>query len=286
MHDIQVGSISIGVDHPLALIAGPCMIESEEIVLRTAERILQIANRLQMPFIFKSSYLKDNRSSSKTYQGPGLEEGLRILQKVKDTFGVPLLSDIHDQHDVAAAAEILDVIQIPAYLSMQTGLTLSVARAGRVVNVKKGQFLDPHDVKNIVRKIEGEGNHQILLTERGSCFGYHNLIVDMRSFSIMREIGYPVVFDPTHAIRVYGISSSDPKGGTPGFVPALSRAGVAAGIDAIFIETHPDCANALCDAASMWPLDLLESLLRQLQPIDELMRKQKKIEFCSPSEPM
>jgi 2-dehydro-3-deoxyphosphooctonate aldolase (KDO 8-P synthase) len=164
---------------------------------------------------------------------------------------------------------------------MQTGLTLAVARTGKVVNVKKGQFLDPHDVKNIIGKIEGEGNHQILLTERGSCFGYHNLVVDMRSFSIMRGLGYPVIFDPTHAIRVYGISSSDPKGGTPGYVPALSRAAVATGIDAIFIETHPDCPSALCDAASMWPLDLLESLLRQLQPIDALVKEQEKIEFGS-----
>lgn len=284
MQDIQVGSIPIGVDHPLALIAGPCMIESEEIVLRTAEKIRQIADRLQMPFIFKSSYLKDNRSSSKTYQGPGLEKGLEILQKVKNTFDIPVLSDVHDQHDVKAATEVLDVIQIPAYLSMQTSLTLAVARTGRVVNVKKGQFLDPHDVKNIIGKIEGEGNRQILLTERGSCFGYHNLVVDMRSFSIMRGLGYPVVFDPTHAIRVYGISSSDPKGGTPGFVPAISRAAVAAGIDAIFIETHPDCRNALCDAASMWPLDLLESLLQQLHSIDELVRAQKVIEFRPRSE--
>ncbi len=279
MQTIQVGSISIGGQHPLALIAGPCMIESEELVMRTAERIRQITDRLQMPFIFKSSYLKDNRSSSTTYQGPGLEEGLKILQQVKDTLGVPVLSDVHDLHDVDRAAEVLDVIQIPAYLSMQTSLTLTVARTGKVVNVKKGQFLDPHDVKNIIGKIEGEGNHQILLTERGSSFGYHNLVVDMRSFSIMRGFGYPVVFDPTHAIRVYGISSSDPKGGTPGYVPSISRAAVAAGIDAIFIETHPDCQRALCDAASMWPLDLLEPLLQQLKPIDELVRSQKRIEY-------
>jgi 2-dehydro-3-deoxyphosphooctonate aldolase (KDO 8-P synthase) len=279
MQEIQVGSISIGKEHPLVLIAGPCMIESEDIILRTAEKIKQITDQLQMSFIFKSSYLKDNRSSSKTYQGPGLEEGLKILQKVKEMFGVPLLSDVHDQHDVKTAAEVLDVIQIPAYLSMQTGLTLAVARAGRAVNVKKGQFLDPHDVQNIIGKIEGEGNRQILLTERGSCFGYHNLIVDMRSFSIMQNLGYPVIFDPTHAIRVYGISSSDSKGGTPGYVPALSRAAVAAGIDGIFIETHPDCRSALCDAASMWPLDLLEPLLQQLLPIHELTKKQKEIEY-------
>ena len=279
MRVVKVGSISIGNKHPLVLIAGPCVIESEEIVLKTAEAIQKITDRLQIPFIFKSSYLKDNRSSSKTYQGAGLDEGLRILQKVKDTSGVPVLSDIHDQHDAEKAAEVLDVIQIPAYLSMQTGLTVAVAKTGKVVNVKKGQFLDPNDVKNIIGKIEGEGNTQILLTERGSCFGYHNLMVDMRSFQVMHELGYPVVFDPTHAIRVYGISSSDLRGGTPQYVPGLSRAAVAAGIDAIFIETHPDCKKALCDAASMWPLQHLEPLLVQLKAIDELVKTQEKIEL-------
>ncbi len=272
---LSVASVRIGGGHPLALIAGPCVIESEELVIQTAGKIQEITGRLGIPFIFKSSYLKDNRSSSDTYQGPGLEKGLRILQKVKERYGIPVLSDVHGIEDVAAAAQVLDVIQIPAYLSMQTGLTIAVAKTGKTVNVKKGQFLDPHDVKNIIGKIEAEGNPNILLTERGSCFGYHNLVVDMRSFRIMRSFGYPVVFDPTHSIRVYGISSADPKGGAPEFVPSLSRAAVAAGIDAIFIETHPDCRNAKCDAASMWPLPSLEALLEQLKFLDAWVRSQK-----------
>jgi 2-dehydro-3-deoxyphosphooctonate aldolase (KDO 8-P synthase) len=279
MRKVNVGSIPVGENHPLVLIAGPCVIESEDLVLKTAEEVQLISKKAGFPFIFKSSYLKDNRSSSKSYQGPGLDEGLRILQKVKEEIGIPVLSDVHEPKDVQTAAEVLDVIQIPAYLSMQTSLTVAVAKTGKVVNVKKGQFLDPSDVKNIIGKIEEEGNQQILLTERGTCFGYHNLVVDMRSFQIMRNLGYPVIFDPTHAIRIYGISSSDPKGGAPQFVPSLSKAGVAAGIDAIFIETHPDCANALCDAASMWPLQHLEKLINQLKPIDELVRKQEKIKL-------
>ena len=274
MREVHVSTIPIGKKHPLVLIAGPCVIESEDTVLRTAEAVRNITDKLSIPFIFKSSYLKDNRSSSQTYQGPGLEEGLRILQKVKDTMGVPVISDLHDQHDVKSAAEVLDIIQIPAYLSMQTSLVCAAARTGKAINVKKGQFLDPDDMRNIIGKIEGEGNRNILLTERGTCFGYHNLIVDMRSLQILRDMEYPVVFDPTHAIRVYGISSSDPKGGAPQYVPGLSRAAVAAGIDALFIETHPDCANALCDAASMWPLELLERLLQQMKEIDELVRSQ------------
>ncbi|MDZ7261836.1 MAG: 3-deoxy-8-phosphooctulonate synthase [candidate division KSB1 bacterium] len=270
---IEIKNIKIGGNHPLALIAGPCVIESEDIVLRTAEGIKEISQRLNLPFIFKSSYLKDNRSSATSYQGPGLKKGLKILQKVKDEFDVPVLSDIHDQHEAEAAAEVLDVIQIPAYLSMQTSITLAAARTGKVINVKKGQFLDPRDLKHVIGKIQSQGNDKILLTERGTFFGYRNLVVDMRSFPIMRSLGYPVVFDSTHAIRVYGVSSSDPAGGNPEFVPALSRAGVAAGCDAIFIETHPNCREALCDAASMWPLDKLAGLLVQLKEIDEITKK-------------
>ena len=277
MNTVSIRSIRVGGGHPLVLIAGPCVIESEKLVLGVAETLVRLCRKVRIPLIFKSSYLKDNRSSSKSFQGPGLEKGLRILQKVKTEHGIPVLSDIHDRHDAQACAEVLDVIQIPAYLSMQTELTVAVARTGKVVNVKKGQFLDPHDVKNIVSKIEEEGNRRILVTERGACFGYHNLVVDMRSFPIMRGLGYPVVFDPTHSIRIYGISSSDPRGGVPGFVPSLSRAAVAAGIDAIFIETHPDCPNALCDAASMWPLDKMENLIVQLKAIDDLVRSQDEI---------
>jgi 2-dehydro-3-deoxyphosphooctonate aldolase (KDO 8-P synthase) len=274
---VRIGEISVGGGNPLALIAGPCVIESEDLVMRTAESIQRIAVKLGMPLIFKSSYTKDNRSSARSWQGPGLEKGLAILQKVKTRFGLPVLSDVHDRHDMKAAAEVLDVIQIPAYLCMQTEMTLDAARTGRVINVKKGQFLDPGDMKHIVGKIESEGNRRILLTERGACFGYHNLVVDMRSLQIMRGLGYPVVFDPTHAIRVYGVSSADPKGGAPQFVPGLSRAGAASGIDAIFIETHPNCREALCDAASMWPLDRLEALLVQIKRIDELVKSMEEI---------
>jgi 2-dehydro-3-deoxyphosphooctonate aldolase (KDO 8-P synthase) len=279
MKTVSVQSIQIGAEHPLVLIAGPCVIESENLVMSVAGSVKKIADKLRMPFIFKSSYLKDNRSSAKSYQGPGLKKGLSILNKVKKEFGVPVLSDIHDKHDAEACAEVLDVIQIPAYLSMQTELTLAVAKTGKTVNVKKAQFMDPLDVRHIIGKIEGEGNHGILLTERGTCFGYRNLVVDMRSLKIMRGFGYPVVFDPTHSIRVYGISSSDPKGGAPQYVPALSRAAVAAGIDAIFIETHPDCQNALCDAASMWPMQHLEKLLVQLQAVDRLVKGMEEIQI-------
>jgi len=271
MKTVKVQHIKIGARHPLVLIAGPCVIESEEIVLQTATQIKQIAERLSLPFIFKSSYLKDNRSSASSYQGPGLEKGLRILEKVKAECGVPVISDIHAASDAAPAAEVLDIIQIPAYLSMQTSITLAAARTGKPLNVKKGQFLHPQDMKNVIDKIESVGNTQILLTERGSCFGYHNLVVDIRALPMMRSFGYPVVIDPTHSIRVYGISSSDPAGGTPEFVPVISRAAVAAGCDAVFIETHPNCEAALCDAASMWPLQKLEGLLRQLIEIHNLV---------------
>lgn len=278
MRTVTVGKIKIGANEPLVLIAGPCVIESESLVLQTAEAVKKLAEKVGMPFIFKSSYLKDNRSSARSYQGPGLEEGLRILQKVKDEIGVPVLSDLHDCHDAETVAQVLDVIQIPAYLSMQTSLTLAVARTGRVVNIKKGQFLHPLDMQHVIEKIEGEGNYEILLTERGTVFGYHNLIVDLRSLSLMRQLGYPVVIDPTHSVRVYGISSSDPKGGNPEFVPALSRAALAAGCEAIFVETHPDCQNALCDAASMWPLNKLENLLIHVKKIDQI-RKQLELEY-------
>jgi 2-dehydro-3-deoxyphosphooctonate aldolase (KDO 8-P synthase) len=242
------------------------------LVFSTAEKVKKIADKLGFPLIFKSSYLKDNRSSANSFQGPGVENGLKILQKVKDTFRIPVLSDIHDLHDAERCAEVLDVIQIPAYLSMQTGLVLSVARTGVAVNVKKGQFLHPSDMQNVINKITGEGNQNILLTDRGTFFGYHNLVLDMRNLKVMRDLGYPVVLDPTHAIRKYGVSSSDKRGGAKEYIFSLSRAGTAAGIDAIFIETHPDCDNALCDAASMLPLQRLEDLLKQVKAIDEVVK--------------
>ena len=272
MKIIDVNGIKIGGGNPLVLIAGPCVIEEESLVLDTAGQIQEIADRVGIPWIFKSSYLKDNRSSVDYYQGPGLEKGLNILRKVKERIGVPVLSDIHDHGQAEPASEVLDVIQIPAYLSMQTSITLAAAKTGKVINVKKGQFLHPQDVEKIVKKIESTGNRRIILTERWSVFGYHNLVVDMRSFPIMRDFGYPVMFDVTHSIRIYGVPSSSAAGGEPWFVPFLARAGVAAGVDALFIETHPDCKNALCDASSMWPLQKLEALLNQVKQIDEMVK--------------
>jgi len=272
MKTVKIKNIEIGGGKPLVLIAGPCVIEDEGVVYRIAEKIKKISESVSIPFIFKSSYLKDNRSSADTYQGPGIDNGLEILNNVKSRFEIPVLSDVHSEADVEKASQVLDVIQIPAFLSMQTSLTLAVGRTGKVVNVKKGQFLHPEDMKNIIGKLEGVGNKNILLTERGTCFGYRSLIVDFRSFSIMRSLGYPVIFDSTHSLRNYGISSSDKRGGSPEFIPELSRAGVAAGIDAIFIETHDDLKYAKCDAASMLPLEKLKDMLKKLIEIDNLVK--------------
>ena len=271
MKEVLVGDAAIGGGRRLALIAGPCVIESEAVVMETAERLMAVAGRLGMPLVFKSSYAKANRSSVDYYAGPGLQEGLRVLQKVRD-LGVPVLSDVHSLQEVDAAAEVLDMLQLPAHLSMQTELTLALGRTGKPVNVKKGQFLAPGDMASVVSKIESTGNRHILLTERGVSFGYHDLVADMRSLPIMRRIGYPVVFDATHVVRLYGRPSSEPSGGTPEFIEPLARAAVATGCDAVFIETHPRVSEALCDAASMLPLDRLEPLLERLQAIDEVVR--------------
>ncbi len=271
MKEILVGDAAIGGGRRLALIAGPCVIESEAVVMETAERLIAVTGRLGMPLVFKSSYAKANRSSVDYYAGPGLQEGLHVLQKVRD-LGVPVLSDVHSLQEVDAAAEVLDILQLPAHLSMQTELTLALARTGKPVNVKKGQFLAPGDMASVVSKIESTGNRKILLTDRGVSFGYHDLVADMRSLPIMRRIGYPVVFDATHVVRLYGRPSSEPSGGTPEFIEPLARAAVATGCDAVFIETHPRVSEALCDAASMLPLDRLEPLLERLQAIDEVVR--------------
>lgn len=271
MKEVAVGDVAIGGGRRLALIAGPCVIEDESVVLETVERLVAVTGRLQVPLVFKSSYLKANRSSVDYYTGPGLEEGLRILGKVRE-MGVPVLSDVHSLQEVDAAAEVLDMLQLPAHLSMQTELTLALARTGKPVNVKKGQFLAPEDMAAVVSKIESTGNKGILLTERGVSFGYHDLVADMRSLAIMRRIGYPVVFDATHVVRLYGRPSSDASGGTPEFIEPLARAAVATGCDAVFIETHPRVSEALCDAASMLPLDRLEPLLERLKAIDAAVR--------------
>lgn len=272
MNEVKIGSIHIGAGHPLALIAGPCVIENEEVVMKTAGHLMDIADRLNIPLIYKSSYFKANRSSASFYTGPGQKEGLRILQGVRD-MGIPVLSDVHTTAEVEAAALGLDALQLPAHLSMQTELTLALAHTGKPVNVKKGQFLAPTDMQAIVDKMEGVGHRRILLTERGTSFGHHDLVTDYRSLHIMRRTGYPVVFDATHVVRLYGRPSSDPSGGTPEFIYPLARAGVAAGCDAVFIETHPNVGEALCDAASMLPLELLEPLLEQLIDISEVVRR-------------
>ena len=242
----------------LFLISGPCVIEEEGLMMRTAEKIKEIAERLSLPLIFKASYIKDNRSSCDFYHGPGLEEGLRILEKVKKEFNLPIISDVHSADQVKSAAEVLDIIQIPAYLCMQTSLVVEAAKTGKIINLKHGQFLSPQNMEKPVKKVESFGNYDILLTERGYVFGYNDLIVDPRAFYDMGQLGYPVIFDITHSIRKYGIPSSDPSGGARQYLSTLARAGVAAGVDGIFIEAHPNPEVALCDAASQINLDKLE----------------------------
>jgi 2-dehydro-3-deoxyphosphooctonate aldolase (KDO 8-P synthase) len=254
----------------LFLISGPCVIEAEDLMLRTAEKLKSISEKLDLPIIFKSSFSKDNRSSLDYYQGPGLEEGLRILQKVKEQFDLPILSDIHYPYQAEPSAEVLDIIQIPAYLCMQSELVVAAAKTGKVINLKHGQFLAPENMAKPVKKIEAQGNHNILLTERGYTFGYNDLVVDPRSFYDLRQIGYPVIFDITHSIRKYGIPSADPAGGLRQYLPTLARAGVAAGIDGLFIEVHPCPSEALCDAASQLELDQLETFIQPLIEIHHL----------------
>lgn len=260
---VKVGNITCGVDE-LFLISGPCVIESESIMMRTAEKIKNVSEKLNIPVIYKSSFMKDNRSSVDFYMGPGMDEGLKILQKVKDTFGFPLLTDVHYPDQVKAAADVCDVIQIPAYLVMQTTLVTEAAKTGAVINLKHAQFLAPENMSKPVQKVEAMGNNNIILTERGYVFGYNDLIVDPRSFYHMKETGYPVVFDVTHSIRKYGIPSADPNGGARQYLKTLARAGVAAGIDGLFIEAHPCPSEALCDAASQLDMTQLEEFLKPL----------------------
>lgn len=260
---VKVGEIACGSDD-LFLISGPCVIENDYVMLTVAEKLKEMSERLGLPVIYKSSFQKDNRSSAKYYDGPGLEKGLEVLARIKKEFGFPVLSDIHYPEQAAAAAEVLDVIQLPAYLCMQTTLTVAAAKTGKVVNIKHGQFLAPENMDKPAQKCVEAGNDQVILTERGYTFGYNDLIVDPRSFYHMNKTGYPVVFDITHCIRKYGIPSSDPRGGMREVMPAIARAGVAAGVDGIFIEAHPNPAEALCDAASQMPLNHLEEFLKPL----------------------
>lgn len=263
---IQCGTV------PFFLIAGPCVIETDSVMQRTAETLKKLSEKLHLPVIYKSSFQKDNRSSGSFYRGPGLHDGLRILENIRRQFELPILSDVHYIDQVAAAGEVLDVIQIPAYLCMQTDLTEAVAATGKTVNIKHGQFLAPENMDKPVRKIESQGNHQILLTERGVTFGYNDLVVDPRSFHIMRQIGYPVIFDVTHSVRRYGIPSADPRGGNREYLPVLGRAGVATGVDGVFIEVHPNPPEALCDASSQMLLGDLENYLAPLLEINAIVK--------------
>jgi len=260
---VRVGGITIGGGRPLVLIGGPCAIENEEHAIMVAERLKAITAAAAVPFIYKSSYDKANRSSIDSYRGPGLKEGLRILRRVKDATGLPVLSDVHDVAEVGPAAEVLDVLQIPAFLCRQTDLLLAAARTGRVVNVKKGQFLAPWDMANIVQKIETTGNHRLLLTERGASFGYNNLVTDFRALPIMRRLGYPVIFDATHSVQLPG-GAGTKSSGQREFIAPLARAAVAAGCEGLFMEVHPDPDNALSDGPNMVPLAQVRALLEQI----------------------
>ena len=269
---VRIGSVVVGGGAPLALIGGPCAIESEKHALMVAERLLRITGDAGVPFIYKSSYDKANRSSVRSYRGPGLAEGLRILRKVKDETGLAVLSDVHDVSEVAPAAEVLDVLQVPAFLCRQTDLILACARSGRPVNVKKGQFVAPRDMRNVVDKVRSAGSEDLLLTERGTSFGYNNLIVDFRGLPIMRDFGYPVVFDATHSVQLPG-GEGDRSGGERQYVQALARAAVAVGVDALFMEMHEDPdrtledGRPLSDGPNMLRLDDLPRLLDELAAI-------------------
>ncbi len=279
MREVTIGGsgarqVRLGSGQPLCWIAGPCVIEDRGTMRGVAEHLVKIAEKLDVPLIFKSSYEKDNRSSEEHYAGPGLQEGLEILAGIRKEFGVPVLSDVHRVEDVAAARDVLDVIQVPAFLCQQTSLVLAVGRAGKPVNVKKLQFLAPEAMSSAVGKLESTGNRKIILTERGTSFGYNHLVADLTSIPIMQGLGYPVALDAGHVVRRYGIPSADPAGGARENIPTLVRAGIAAGANAVFLETHPSPENARCDAASQFPIDRMEDLVLQGRDLADLIRAQ------------
>ena len=268
---VRVGGYEIGAGKPLAVIAGPCVIESRDSALRHAGVLKEIADRVGVPLIYKSPYDKANRTSLQSYRGPGLEKGLKILADVKRQLGLPILTDVHGEDQVAAVKEVADVLQIPAFLCRQTDFVVAVARSQRVVNVKKGQFLSPWDMRNVVEKIVSTGNEQVMVTERGVSFGYNNLISDMRSLVVMRELGYPVVFDATHSLQLPG-GLGKASGGQREFIAALARAAVAVEVDALFMEVHEDPERALSDGPNSLPLKEVEALLRTVKEIDALVK--------------
>ena len=271
-HSFSVGKVRLGGHAPLFLIAGPCVIESEAHAMSMAEQLGAITAELGVPYIFKASYDKANRSSGLSFRGPQIEEGLRILGRIKERTGLPILSDVHDIAQVGPAAEVCDILQIPAFLCRQTDLLLAAGRTGRAVNVKKGQFLSPWEIGNAAEKIASTGNSKIILTERGASFGYQNLVVDMRSFPIMRKLGYPVVFDVTHSVQLPG-GEGKSSGGQPEFIEPLARAGAAAGIDGMFLEVHDNPAKALSDGTNALPLAQFKPLLQKIQHLAELARE-------------
>jgi 2-dehydro-3-deoxyphosphooctonate aldolase (KDO 8-P synthase) len=274
---VKLCGFEAGLDQPFFLIAGPCAIESEQLALDTAFQLKEITERLGIPFIYKSSFDKANRSSIDSFRGPGMEEGLRILQKVKDEVGVPVLTDVHEDTDIQAVAEVVDVLQTPAFLCRQTNYITRVASAGLPVNIKKGQFLSPWEMKNVSNKAKSTGNEQIMVCERGASFGYNNLVSDMRSLAVMRDTGCPVVFDGTHSVQLPG-GHGDSSGGQREFIPVLARAAVAVGISGLFMETHPDPANAKSDGPNAWPLDRMEALLKTLKNLDEATKATRFLE--------
>lgn len=274
MNTVTIGPVTIGGRHPIVLIAGPCVIEDPQRTLKIGQAIQEITTRLGIPYIFKASFDKANRSSYSSFRGPGLTKGLAILKDIRQQLGVPVVSDIHCVTQVNPAAEVLDILQIPAFLCRQTDLLHEAALTGKAVNVKKGQFLAPQDMKNVVNKLREAGNENILLTERGATFGYNNLVVDMRSLPIMRSFGYPVVFDATHSVQLPGGAGTS-SAGQREYVPYLTRAAVAVGVDALFMEIHDNPEEALCDGPNMLYVDQLEDLLKDVLAIDAIASKSK-----------
>ncbi len=269
--EINIAGTKLGGNNPLFIIAGPCVIESEEIAFYTAERLKEICRRINLPFLFKSSYDKANRTSLSFFRGPGLEKGLRILFDVRNKFNIPVISDIHSVEEVKPASEVLDALQIPAFLCRQTDLILAASKTGKPVNIKKGQFLAPWDVKNIIEKFISTGNQNIFITERGTSFGYNNLVVDFRGLSIMRAFGYPVIFDVTHSLQLPG-GQGQSSGGQKEFAEPLARAAVAVGADGLFMEVHPEPDKALCDGPNMMSLDEVEKILNIVKTICDAVK--------------
>ena len=271
MKQINIGDFVIGDNVKFVLIAGPCVLENEAVAMDTARYLQKLTAKLKIPFIFKASYDKANRTSIKSYRGPGAKKGLAMLKRIKDKLGIPLLSDVHRFEEIDAAAKILDVVQVPAFLCRQTDFITEIAKKARVINIKKGQFLAPWDVANIIEKAKAAGNENIMITERGTSFGYNNLVFDVRSLPIIRDMGYPVIFDATHAVQLPGGQGTS-SGGQRDMVKYLARAAVAAGVDGIFLEVHRDPQKALCDGANSLYLSELEELLTMLKQIDSLVK--------------